>query len=58
MGFKNWQMKRLSMVKKNLYEGGTLVTFQQLVAKYNLPKKHFFKYLQIRSYIYIFKNKN
>ncbi len=28
------------------------MTFQQLVTKYNLPKKHFFKYLQIRSYIY------
>ncbi len=51
MGFKNWQMKGLSMVE-NLYEGGTLMTFQQLVTKYNLPKKHFFKYLQIRSYIY------
>ncbi len=45
MGFKNWQMKELSMVE-NLYEGGTLMSFQQLVTKYNLKKKHFFKYLK------------
>jgi len=37
MGFKNWQMKGLSMVE-NLHEG-TLKTFQQLVTKYHLPKK-------------------
>lgn len=51
MGFKNWQVKGLCMVK-NLYEGGTFMTFQQLAIKYDLPQKKIFKYLQIRSYIY------
>lgn len=30
----------------------TLMSFQQLVDKHDLPRKHSFKYLQIRSFIY------
>lgn len=51
MGFKNWMLKGLHTLK-DLCEGGSLITFRQLVTKYNFPQKHFFKYLQIRSYVY------
>lgn len=51
MGFKHWTEKGLSKIK-DLYNEGTLMSFQQLIDKHDLPRKHFFKYLQIRSFIY------
>lgn len=50
MGFKHWMEKGLSQIK-DLYNEGTLMSFQQLTDKHDLPRKHFFKYLQIRSFI-------
>ncbi len=50
-GFKHWMDKGISKIA-DLYSEGTLMSFQQLIDKYNLPRKHFFKYLQIRSFIY------
>lgn len=36
---------------KDLYINNTFCTFEQLVDKFGVPKHHFFRYLQIRSYI-------
>ena len=51
MGFKQWMNRGLGMIK-DLYSEGTLMSFQQLIDRYDLPRKHHFKYLQIRSFIY------
>lgn len=48
MGFKIWQNNGLNKIG-DLYSEGVLMSFEQLRHKYGLPKKHFFKYLQIRS---------
>jgi len=32
----------------DLYVDGVLLTFDQLSLKYDIPKKHFFKYLQLK----------
>lgn len=48
MGFKHWIERGLSKIK-DLYNEGTLLSFQQLIDKHDLPRK---KYLQIRSFIY------
>lgn len=37
---------------KDLFIDHTLMSFQQLVDNYNLPRKHFFKGLQMRSFIH------
>lgn len=50
MGFKNWMFKGICTFK-DLYNQVTL-SFEQLVGKYGLPLKHFFKYLQIRSFVH------
>lgn len=46
MGFIHWMDNGLIKIG-DLYNGGTLMSFQQLVDKYKLQRKHFFKYLQI-----------
>lgn len=51
VGFKQWIDLGISKMK-DLFNDHTLMSFQQLVDKYNLPRKHFFKYLQIRSFIH------
>lgn len=50
MGFKMWMNKGLRKIG-DLYSDGVLMSFEQLSNNYNLPKKHFFKYLQVRSFI-------
>lgn len=50
MGFRIWLNKGLSTIG-NLYSEGVLMSFEQLINKFDLPKKHFFKYLQVRSFI-------
>lgn len=35
----------------SLYIKGTFASFQQLQQKYNLPKSHFFRYLQVRHFV-------
>lgn len=50
MGFKMW-MNRVVHKIGDLYSDGVLMSFEQVSNKYNLPKKHFFKYLQVRSFI-------
>lgn len=49
-GFKKWEEKGLIMLEQ-LFEGGVLMSFQQLQHKHNLPAHDFFKYLQLRHYL-------
>lgn len=51
IGFKNWMLKGISQIK-DLYEEGSLMSFQLMVKYYGLPQNHFFKYLQVRSFVY------
>ena len=43
-------MKGIQKVK-DLYMDRVLLTFDQLCEKYQIPSKHFFKYLQLKSYM-------
>lgn len=49
-GFKLWAEKGIGTIS-DLYFEGTLLRFDQLCQKYGIPQKHFFKYLQLRSFI-------
>lgn len=46
---KQWALKGICKVG-DLFEGDTLMPFKDLNEKFGIPMKHFFKYLQIRSY--------
>ena len=37
---------------KDLYINNVFATFQQLSDKFSLPKQHFFRYLQVRSFVH------
>lgn len=50
MGFKTWLNKDIVKLL-DLYKDNNLMSFDELKAKYDLPQKHFFKYLQLRSFI-------
>ena len=50
MGFKAWLSKGIVNLL-DLYNDNTLMSFDELKAKYDVPQKHFFKYLQLRSFI-------
>ena len=49
-GFKLWHNFGIYMLG-DLFLNKTLMSFSQLVEKYNIPRQHFFRYLQIRHYI-------
>lgn len=49
-GFKHWANKGLCKII-DLYMDGNLMTLDQLICKYDIPRNHFFKYLQLRSFI-------
>lgn len=49
-GFKMWKMKGIHTIK-DLYVDGVLLAFRDLSDKYQLPVKHFFKYLQLKSFM-------
>lgn len=51
MGFKIWANKGLSIIA-DLFDNNTLLSFVDLKQKYGIQPNHFFKYLQIRSYIF------
>ncbi len=36
---------------EDFYKGRDLMSFAQIVAQFDIPKKHFFKFLQFRSYV-------
>ena len=50
MGFKAWLSKGIVNLL-DLYNDNTLMSFDELKARYDVPQKHFFKYLQLRSFI-------
>lgn len=50
MGFKAWLNKGVVKLQ-DVYKDYTLMSFNELKAKYDIPQKHFFKYLQLRSFI-------
>ena len=50
MGFKAWLSKGINKIL-DLYKDNILMSFDELKAKYDVPQKHFFKYLQLRSFI-------
>ncbi len=49
-GFKLWAIKGVQCVG-NLYRNGKLLTFEQICKEHDIPKKHFFKYLQLKHFI-------
>ena len=51
LGFKLWAERGISKVMDMYNENDVLYSFDDLKTIYNIPSKHFFKYLQIRSYI-------
>lgn len=50
-GFKLWADRGVKQIKDIYGIHGNILTFEELIRKYNIPRKHFFKYLQLRSYI-------
>lgn len=49
-GFKTWADKGVQKIG-DLYDQGTLLTFNELSIKYLIPSKHFFKFLQLKHFI-------
>lgn len=54
-GFRMWAERGLRKIG-DLYKERQLMSFQELVEKYNISRKHFFKYLQVRSFLYASQN--
>ena len=50
-GFKLWADRGVKQVKDIYGNNGNILSFEELIRKYNIPRKHFLKYLQLRSYI-------
>lgn len=48
--FKNWFEKGITKLH-DLLEGPTLMSFNQLIKKYNVSNKDFFRYLKVRDFI-------
>uniref|UniRef100_A0A3B3Z6M4 Reverse transcriptase zinc-binding domain-containing protein n=1 Tax=Periophthalmus magnuspinnatus TaxID=409849 RepID=A0A3B3Z6M4_9GOBI len=49
-GFKEWREVGITKIS-DLYVDDFIKSFQQLKNEFNLPQAHFFRYLQIRSYL-------
>ena len=49
-GFRSWHMKGIQKMM-DLYVDGVLLSFEQLCQRYQLSRNHFFKYLQLKSYM-------
>ncbi len=50
MGFKLWAEKGIRNIK-DLYLEDKLMSFQELITKFDIPRNHFYRYLQIRSFM-------
>ena len=50
-GFERWREMGI-VVLDQLFEGGVLMSFEQLKEKYELPNRDFYRYLQIRHYLH------
>lgn len=53
MGFKTWMNKGIAKLQ-DMYKDYTLMSFDELKAKFDISQKHFFKYLQLKTF-YSFK---
>ena len=51
LGFKLWAERGISKVMDTYNDKNILYSFEDLQRIYNIPRKHFFKYLQVRNYI-------
>ena len=49
-GIKLWAEKGLKNIS-DLYTEEVLLSFEEISHPYSIPKKHFFKHLQLRSFI-------
>lgn len=50
-GFKFWASQGITKVADLYDDKSTFMSFEELKSKYTIPSKHFFKYLQLRSFI-------
>jgi len=50
-GFRTWAEKGLRKVQDMYRNDDVFMSFSELATKYNIPRTHFFKYLQIRNFI-------
>uniref|UniRef100_A0A3P9KND8 Reverse transcriptase domain-containing protein n=1 Tax=Oryzias latipes TaxID=8090 RepID=A0A3P9KND8_ORYLA len=50
-GYNIWTQKGIKNMS-HLFTGNSLSSFEQLRVKYNLPNSHFFRYLQVRDFIF------
>lgn len=48
--FVTWARKGIKSMK-DLYINNTFASFQQISERYSLPQSHFFRYLQVRSFV-------
>lgn len=51
-GFNLWLANGIHRIA-DLFEEGSLLSFDIIASKYNLPRQHFFRFLQIRDYIFL-----
>uniref|UniRef100_A0A671UDU8 Reverse transcriptase domain-containing protein n=1 Tax=Sparus aurata TaxID=8175 RepID=A0A671UDU8_SPAAU len=51
LGFKQWSLKGIRRII-DLYNGDTLMSFNAIKDGFNISQSHFFKYLQLRSFIH------
>lgn len=49
-GFRSWAENGVQKIE-DLYMDSNLLTFDQICQVYNIPRKHFFKYLQLKHFI-------
>lgn len=49
-GFREWAGKGVKQIM-DLYRGESLMSFNEIKERYNVPQTHFFKFLQLRSFI-------
>lgn len=54
-GFKKWADKGIKSIK-DLYSSNKFQSFEELVSTFNIPRNHFFKYLQIRNFVFVAQN--
>lgn len=51
-GFRKWAEKGLKIIGDLMgSDGGILMSFEELITRYDIPNKHQFKYLQMRNFI-------
>lgn len=55
-GFKSWASRGLRKIGDLYNMQKVLMTFGEIVDKFNIPRNHFFKYLQLRNFIRTHQN--